>query len=128
MVMHLSEKYPLVTVCQDGEEQERLQAWFKVEGWNEREMTAFKEFVISMGADPEFLDPKQLVCFPGAINPNTGKKQSLIYFDPLMGRNSPVECLEHCAEASIVDEKRPFARAAGPILRGKTPATAVTPS
>jgi hypothetical protein len=88
LIWTLGEKYPLVTVCSDGEEPEHLEAWFKVEGWTEEQCRTFMDFACTLGADPKTFDPQCLVHLPGAINPKTGKSQRIIYLDP-EGKNFP---------------------------------------
>jgi hypothetical protein len=88
LVWHLGERYPLVSVCHNGEEPDGLEAWFKVEGWSEAQCRSLMDYACMLGADPETFDPLCLVHLPGAINPATGKKQKLIYLDP-EGKNFP---------------------------------------
>jgi hypothetical protein len=79
LVWHLAERCPLVTVCRDGEEPEGLEAWFKVEGWPEKQTSALMDYACTLGADPETFDPLCMVHIPGAVNPVTGKEQKLVY-------------------------------------------------
>lgn len=88
LVWHLGERYPLVSVCQNGEDPEGLEAWFKVEGWTEEACRNLMDFACTLGADPKTFDPLCYVCLPGAINPRTGKIQKCVYLDP-EGKNFP---------------------------------------
>lgn len=88
VVWHLGQRYPLVTICRNGEEPEGLEAWFKVEGWTEEACHSLIEYACTLGADPETFDPQCFVHLPNAVNPATGKQQKLIYFDP-KGKNFP---------------------------------------
>jgi len=88
IIFHLGERYPLVSVCRNGEEPEGLEAWFKVEGWSEEKCRALMDYACTLGADPKTFDPLCRVHLPNAVNPLTGKEQKLIYFDP-DGENFP---------------------------------------
>jgi hypothetical protein len=92
IVWHLGERYPLITVCQNGEEPEGLEAWFKVEGWSEEACRDLMNFACTLGADPATFDPLCFVHLPGAINPSTGREQTVIYFDP-EGKRFPTKIL-----------------------------------
>jgi hypothetical protein len=83
IIMHLAQYGPLVMVVFSGGES--LHAWWwcrgEPEGLSSR-LHNFMRYAAKLGADPATYTRSQFVRMPGAIRSNTGRKQTVHYYDP----------------------------------------------
>jgi hypothetical protein len=83
LINYLAEEGPLTMVVWSGNIS--LQAWWYCQGESEAlsgHMRSFFEEAVILGADPHGWTKCQLFRMPGALRPDTGRRQACIYFNP----------------------------------------------
>jgi len=82
IIMRLAKAAPLTMVVYSGKKS--LHAWWYCAGESEQEGSRFHKFMadaVRLGADPATWTRSQFVRMPGAIRPDTGRKQLVHYLD-----------------------------------------------
>jgi hypothetical protein len=79
VLWHLAKREPLVLAVHSGGKS--LHGWFFIEGREERTLSEFMHYAVSLGADPATWTKSQFVRMPDGRRDN-GKRQRVIYFNP----------------------------------------------
>lgn len=79
-ILDLASMAPLVLVCHSGKKS--LHGWFYCLGQREELLHKFHGYAVSLGADPATWVRCQLVRMPGAVRPETGRTQELLFLHP----------------------------------------------
>ena len=91
-LLHLARREgPLVMVVHSGGKS--LHGWFYCEGQPEHRLRRFFKKALSLGADRATWTRCQLVRMPGAIRPDTGRRQEVLFLNPAACPGFPPEGL-----------------------------------